>query len=42
MAETQVYMYAVMIGVMIFLTGILFGTRARRPHGSQATQAGTT
>ncbi|MEM2140203.1 MAG: hypothetical protein QXJ74_01325 [Nitrososphaera sp.] len=42
MAETQVYMYAVTIGVMIFLTGILFGTRARRPHGSQATQVGSS
>jgi hypothetical protein len=42
MAETEMYMYAVTIGVMIFLAAILFGTRARRPHGAQATQVGTT
>ena len=42
MAETEVFMYAVTAGIFIFLAGILFGTRARRPHGSQATQVGTT
>jgi hypothetical protein len=40
MAETEIFMYGVMGGVMIFLAGILFGTRARRPHGSQVTQVG--
>lgn len=42
MAETEVFMYAVMTGVMIFLAGILFGTRAKRPHGPQANPVGTT
>ncbi len=41
MAETEVFMYGAMAGVMIFLAGILFGARAKRPHGSQASQVGT-
>ena len=41
MAETEVFMYGVMAGVMIFLAGILFGTRAKRPHGPQVTQTGS-
>jgi hypothetical protein len=42
MAETEIYMFAVTAGIFIFLAGILFGTRARRPHGSKASQVGTT
>lgn len=42
MAETQIFMYAVTAGIFIFLAGILFGTRAKRPHGPQTTQVGTT
>ena len=42
MAESEVYMYAVTAGILLFLAGILFGTRARRPHGPQATQAAST
>ena len=30
MAETAVYMYGITAGVLIFLAGLLFGTRARR------------
>jgi hypothetical protein len=41
MAETEMFMYAVTAGIFILLAGILFGTRAKRPHGSQATQTGT-
>jgi hypothetical protein len=42
MAETEMFMYAVTAGVFIFLAGILFGTRAKRPHGHQSIQTGMT
>jgi hypothetical protein len=31
--------YAVAIGVFVFLTALLFATRAKRPHGSEASAA---
>ncbi|HEX9677545.1 hypothetical protein [Nitrososphaera sp.] len=34
----QLFIYATTAGVIIFLACLLFGTRARRPHGPQATQ----
>ncbi len=31
--------YAITIGVFVFLTAMLFATRAKRPHGTEASAA---